>query len=304
MRLPLPNFLIGGASQSGTTFLASSIVQHPDVYLPTPVVPECHFFYKPWEFEKGLEYYSLQWFSGVDEESAIGEKSTSYLFGGELVAKRIAQVIPKVKLIFVLRNPIERTWSSYRFAVYQGLEQLSFREALSCEETRAASASGEMATIQPHSYIGRSLYSGQLRSYYKHFSRDQILVIKAETLDMDRSKLFQTIFQFLGVCADFAPGPAERFSTPDVVSPQEQARIRARLGDRATLFLSALRGGSDGMHLVQSHSEEKLLKELQENIRPNSTRMNEEDRAYLRDFFEQDSLELKHLVPFDTYDWA
>ena len=232
VHLSLPNFLIGGASQSGTTFLVSSIIQHPDVYLPTPMVPECHFFYKPWEFEKGLKYYSLQWFSSVDEESAIGEKSTSYLFGGELVAKRIVQIIPEVKLVFVLRNPIERTWSNYRFAVYQGLEQLSFKEALSHEETRAASMSGEWATIQPHSYVRRSLYSEQLRGYYKHFPRNKILVVKAEMLDIDRSKLFQTIFQFLGICADFIPGLTERFSTPDVVSPQEQARIRDPLAAR------------------------------------------------------------------------
>ena len=138
----LPNFIIGGAAQSGTTSLSSALVQHPDIYLPTPLVPECHYFYKPWEIEKGLEYYRRKWFSTVQEESAIGEKSTSYLFGGESIANRIARATPDIRLIFILRNPIERAWSNYKFTVFQGLEQLSFMEALLHEECRRSKAVG------------------------------------------------------------------------------------------------------------------------------------------------------------------
>ena len=74
-----PNFIIGGTAASGTSYLSATLVQHPQIYLPQEMRPEPHFFYKSWEYEKGLNYYFSKWFQNVpDKKIAIGERSSSY----------------------------------------------------------------------------------------------------------------------------------------------------------------------------------------------------------------------------------
>src|SRR3546814_16352010 len=87
--LRLPNLLIGGAAQSGTSFIAISIAQHPDISMPTRTVPEPHFFLKSWEYPKGLDVYSQNWFASATAEAAVGEKSLPYLLGGRTITKWI-----------------------------------------------------------------------------------------------------------------------------------------------------------------------------------------------------------------------
>ena len=150
-----PNFIIGGTAAGGTSFLSAILVQHPEIYLPVEMRPEPHYFYKSWEYKKGLDYYLERWFKNVPETAiAVGERSSSYLFGGESVAKKIAAVYPNMKFIFTLRNPIERTWANYRYTVLQGLEKYSFEEALANEKKRVEEQSGIWAEIQPYNYTG------------------------------------------------------------------------------------------------------------------------------------------------------
>ena len=99
----LPNFLIAGAAASGTSFLSSILMQHTDIYLPKEMRPEPHFFYYSDKYAHGIEWYKKKWFSDVKKQSAIGERSSSYL--SQRKRKRISQNLPNIKLIFVLRNP-------------------------------------------------------------------------------------------------------------------------------------------------------------------------------------------------------
>src|SRR5436305_13662497 len=103
----LPNFLIIGAARSGTTTLYTHLKRHPDIYLPPRKRPEPHFFYKSAEYERGIGYYEERYFSACRNESAIGEASTSYVFG-PTVPGRIRAALPDIKAICLLRNPVER----------------------------------------------------------------------------------------------------------------------------------------------------------------------------------------------------
>ena len=174
----LPNFIIGGTSAGGTSFLSSAIIQHPEIYLPLKMRPEPHYFYKSWEYKRPLSYYKKKYFSNVKNEIAIGERSSSYLFGGLKNAKRIIKSIPGVKLIFTVRNPIERAYANYRYTALQGLESMSFDEALRNERERILSQDGIWSEIQPFNYTGRGLYCEQLEDYLKVFEGDKILIIK------------------------------------------------------------------------------------------------------------------------------
>lgn len=119
--------------------------------------------------EKGLDYYLSRWFSDVPSSAiAIGERSSSYLFGGRQVAEKIANAYPQMKFVFTLRNPIERTWANYRYTVLQGLEDL-VDEALKNETRRVNEQSGIWAEIQPYNYTGRGWYASQLKQYLEFF---------------------------------------------------------------------------------------------------------------------------------------
>jgi hypothetical protein len=78
----------------------------------------------------------------VKNQQAIGERS-SLLLPSDFAAKRLKASFPNIKLIFCLRNPIERTWGNYRFSVLEGLKDLSFEKALDCEIKRISEASGK-----------------------------------------------------------------------------------------------------------------------------------------------------------------
>lgn len=111
----LPNFIIPEAQKSGTTALRIYLAQHPEVYI---VNKEIHFFNK--NFDKGIEWYE-QFFKAWKGEKAIGEKTPDYLYDGH-TPQRIYEVTPDVKLIFVLRNPIDKAYFHYWYNVRVGLE--------------------------------------------------------------------------------------------------------------------------------------------------------------------------------------
>ncbi len=108
----LPEFIIGGAPRSGTTWLYELLDRHPDVHMAKPVKPEPKFFLRDDEYGKGLEYYANRWFADVEDGKIAGEKSTDYLESPSAAA-RIARDLPHVKLIFVLREPVARAYSNY-----------------------------------------------------------------------------------------------------------------------------------------------------------------------------------------------
>lgn len=298
----LPNFLIGGAAAAGTNFLTASIIQHPDVYLPEKMFPEVHFFYKSWEYEKGIEYYETTWFSKVRNEKAIGERSSSYLFGGPEVAGKIKALLPDVKLIFTLRNPIERTWANYRFTVLAGLEDLRFEDALRKEKERVAMQTGIWAEIQPHNYTGRGLYAKQLKDYLHIFPKENILLIKSEEMGHEPMETFRKVFDFLEVDRNFSPCIPPNYTSLSVKDPALQMRCREYFKDRFDLIIEAVRENEDPLIHLQPGEEEKF-NAFVDNLKGVKEKMSEEARDYLRDFFRDDMKELKELVEFSIEDW-
>ena len=145
--MSMPNFLIIGAAKSGTTSLYAYLEQHPQAYLSPKKEPE-FFSYEGREVDfngpKGEEqanhgikqhitanieeYRAL--FRGASDEKAIGEASTMYLYSPQ-APSRIKHYIPKVKLIAIFRNPVDRAYSTFSYLTLQGREPLSeFSQAL------------------------------------------------------------------------------------------------------------------------------------------------------------------------------
>jgi hypothetical protein len=239
----LPNFLIIGAARCGTTTLYEYLQEHPDIYLPKSKRPEPHFFLKEKEYKKTIHYYSQKYFSDVQEQKAIGEASTSYICH-EFVAERIQNHLPDVKLIVMLRHPVERAYSNYWHTVKSGLETVSFEEAVLTERGRlAAITDPTWLEIEPFAYVKRGFYYKQLKTYLQYFARSQILVLLLDDLERTPLNTMSSVYDFLGVDNSFLPsslGRIDNRSTPEGV--EISCEIRSLLIDQYKNDLEKLEG--------------------------------------------------------------
>ncbi len=300
-----PNFLIGGTAAAGTSFLSAILVQHPEIYLPRKMRPEPHFFYKSWEFEKGLNAYLENWFDKVPSESiAVGERSSSYLFGGSEVAKKIATYYPNMRFVFTLRNPVERTWANYRYTVLEGLETLDFEEALLSENQRILEQQGIWAEIQPYNYTGRGYYARQLQCFFDLFPAENILILKSEDLAADTDRNLSRIYDFLRL-----ETKQSRYVRPpnhtsvNVLNASVQAELREQLAEKFDEAVEAVRQQLDFRELNFSVNEYHLLNKLQNNLTASKIEMPTWAKKYLTNLFKEDMADLRNLVDFDISDW-
>lgn len=194
----LPDFIIGGAPRSGTTWLTATLELHPDIWFAKPLRPEPKFFLVDEVYALGLDSYAERWFAGAPPVRAVGEKSTNYLESAKAAA-RIAEDLPDVKLVFVLREPAARAESNYRWSVMNGMESEDFATALILEEEREAHVPRHLRFARPHAYFSRGRYAQMLRPYLDRFPRDQILVRRFEDLVGDPGPTIAAVHRFLGV---------------------------------------------------------------------------------------------------------
>lgn len=300
----LPNFLICGVAQGGTSFLAASLTQHPDVFMPVRSVPEPHFFLKSWEYKRGIESYQEEWFSEATQQKAIGEKSSSYIFGGTIVAKRILKCLSDVRLLVMLRDPTDRAWAHYRFSALNGIENLSFGEAVRREPERMAQQVGRWAEIQPFCYVGRGMYARQLGEFLKVFPRENLFVVKSETFRNDPATAFSEIFQFIGVDEDFVPQKVPSFKSLDVRDASLQYECREIFGDRLGVIVRAVRMNEDPSVYARSKTEAVVLERMVANLSYDEPEIDASTRTLLRDIFREDLEELQNMVSFPIDDWA
>jgi hypothetical protein len=200
-----PNFFIVGAARSGTTSLDFYLSQHPEIYI-TPR-KETHFFARdflpPSYTGPGDERMNqllirdedqyMQLFADAAEAKAVGEASAFYLcYPGS--AERIAQAIPRAKIIIILREPVDRIHSAYMFLVRDSRETLGFKEGLARETERKAKDFEPMWW-----YRELSQYYSQVKHYLDVFGTQQVKVVLYEEFFAQPGKILPEIFAFLGV---------------------------------------------------------------------------------------------------------
>jgi len=151
----LPDFVIVGAMRSGTTSLCRYLSEHPRIFVHPD--KELHFFDLNWE--KGHEWYESK-FAAAPPDQLAGEATPIYMYLADTV-ERMASLIPRAKLVAVLRNPVDRAYSHYWQSRRRDHEPLSFAEAMEAEGARLATG-GEYAH-RYHSYLDRGRYLSQLQ---------------------------------------------------------------------------------------------------------------------------------------------
>ena len=213
----LPNFLIIGAAKAGTTALHEYLQQHPQIYM-TPT-KETNFFAFAGEDlnfqgpkDEALKDFSITdldtyqaEFAEVTNEKAIGEACPSYLYYPQ-AASRIKHYLPDVRLIVILRNPVDRAYANFLHTVRDDREPYrNFALALQ-EEPNRIDNNWEWFWH----YIQVGFYGKQLKHYYETFAPSQIKIYLYEDLKENAIALLQDIFCWLEVENTFVPDMALR----------------------------------------------------------------------------------------------
>ena len=178
----LPNFLIIGAMKAGTTTLYNHLRLHPDVFMPALKEPEFFVAEKSWR--RGLGWYASL-FADADGQSVVGEASTSYTKCTEFegVPARIKSVIPDVRMVYLIRHPLQRIESMYEHMVITGREKRPLDEAV----------------LSDQKYLGPSLYGRNLSLYLKHFAPEQILTLFTDDLTGNLPGTLHRLTDFLSL---------------------------------------------------------------------------------------------------------
>jgi hypothetical protein len=180
--IALPNLIVIGAMKSGTSSLHYYLDAHPDIAMAR--VKELNFFSLDRIWAKGIDWYAKQF----DPGSRIrGESSPSYSKFPHVpaVPERMATIVPDAKLIYLVRDPIDRAVSHYLHVSESGRDDRKLNEALS--------------QFERNPYLDCSSYSMQLDRYLGYFPPSRILVVQSEALKTGREETLRRIFRFLSV---------------------------------------------------------------------------------------------------------
>jgi hypothetical protein len=199
----LPDVLVIGTIKGGTSALYHYLRHHPQVAASRE--KELNFFLEPGilppdprGFDRGGWNLGVGWYRRwfQSDRPICCEASPNYSLGthAERVAERIATVVPRARLVYLVRNPLDRLRSHYLMTLKRpGSEPLSFSDYLTRSDA-----------------IATSCYGAVVESYLRHVSRDRILVLESAALDVHRRESLSAIFRFMGVAADFWCSEFER----------------------------------------------------------------------------------------------
>ena len=229
-----PHFLGIGTQKGGTTTLYQLLKPHPDVYLPEN--KEVHYFTK--HYGQGEAWY-LEHFAAAKPGQLRGEITPYYLFH-EAAPERIHALRRTMRLIALLRDPVERSLSQYFHSRRLGLEELPLEQALEAEATRLAGSEavirrpgGTHTSHQEHSYVARSRYELQLQRYFKLFGRRNVLVLRSEDLFEQPQACLDALSGFLGIepfAADVAvPRANSGAGEANTVDPRLRRQLQEQL---------------------------------------------------------------------------
>lgn len=294
----LPNFIIIGAAKSGTTSLYNYLKQHPSIYLsPTK---ETNFFatnfvdghptFKELDFTleqakklnfpiTSLEAYQ-QLFDNVSfDETARGEVSPLYL-NSFIAAEKIKFHIPNIKLIAILRNPIDRAYSGYQMQLRQTDENRSFASNLNRDEI----------------YIRSGFYYKQIKRFYDVFDRNQIKILLFENFKQNPLKSTQEIFDFLEVDNTFVPDLSTRFNQGGV--PKNKSVYDFVFNSRLSMILQ-----TNIKLFIPTEARRKLATTLYSSLLSKPKALNPETRETLKAIYKEDILKLEKLIHQEVKQW-
>lgn len=289
------DFIGIGVQKSATTWIARCLEEHPEVHFSKcpygdnesnffNYSKELHFFNNDVRYEKDYQWYHSKFEFGSWKS---GEYSTLY-FPNPKVSERIYRYNPDIKLLLSLRNPIDRAFSGYQFAVMGGLispNQVSFRDALKDDPQ----------------LIKQGKYATHLERYLDFFDLNQIHIMFYDEIKLQPEKTLLELYEFLGINTSFKPSilnkkvnVSQSFRYPKInnLIKFTSRTIRSIAGDRVAEKIKATKV----LAIIQKYNN------LESNlsIKPS---LSKDDRKYLYDIFFEEMERLKILLGRDIPGW-
>ena len=208
-----PDFIIIGAGRAGTTALYSYLIQHPKI-IPAYTnnnedVADLHFF--EYMISDNLKWYKSHFpisFSKSQKKHFItGEFTSTYMYHPD-VPKRISNLLPKIKLIVILRNPIDKAYATYQQQFRFGEITTTFEETINAEFRRMSlnkdspklnSKNRDFENFVAHNIIRHGSYVNYLETWFEIFDKNQILILNSEDLKNSTKETLNQVFHFLNI---------------------------------------------------------------------------------------------------------
>ena len=282
------DFMCVGVQKAGTTTLHDILNQHPDLCLP--LKKETHFFSNSELFRKGLDHYFDNYFEKA-EHQLYGEIDPEYSYENS-AAERIYNSFGQIKILFILRNPIDRAYSQYLMTKRRGLEELSFMDALREEKERLSDGESRFH----HSYLSRGYYSGQLANYEKYFEAHNIKVILFEEFIKNTEKHVQQISNFIAL-------PKFQFITDRVSNPASEPRIK---GIQKFIYSKSKFKNLIGKLIVSKDIKRKMMQAVE---RQNLKKIDKEElpeeirKSVYEEYYHSEIEELERKLKLDLSIW-
>ena len=303
-RAPRPDFLIIGAPKAGTTALHNALARHPEVFMSNPKEPKyflCDQAPPPHWRGPGDKHSQQEWiwrrsdydalFASAPESSARGESTPFYLWSAG-AHRRIAETLPDVKLIAVVRDPIDRAYSNWMHLWCDGLEPISdFAEAFACEQDRIHAG---YAPFWRYRELG--LYGEQLQHLHQYVDPERVLVMRYRELIDDPRAAVDRASSFLGL------------STGHVCEiPSDNARVYVEPSWRTQMLGPVVRGaawlGQFAPPQVWRRAAPPLIRRLRGSGEAHRPLLSPEQRSSMIDFFAEDIALLTQVTGQDFSQW-
>jgi hypothetical protein len=198
------HLLVIGAQRCGTTYLQSLLNSHPDITMARPARPEPKVFCDAEVSARGARWYRETYFAHASSEHLLGEKSTSYLEDAAAPA-RAAAMLGEPHIVVMLRDPVKRAVSNWRFSTKNGLETRPLETALRENLTQEMPWDPETTSVSPFAYLERGRYMDYLTPWMATFPNTMHVLVLEELVE--DVAVMERLWKDIGVDAGAAPEP-------------------------------------------------------------------------------------------------
>lgn len=275
----LPNFILAGAPKAGSSTFFEIIRQHPEIYMSEVKEP----FFFDFNYQKGISWYE-DFFKSHQGEKMIGEATVWYMRWPS-VPQRIHQIIPNVKLLFILRNPIERAFSNYLMDLQGGhyTPDQTFGYVIRNEK--------QVPNLN-RTIVSAGFYYEHLQRFEQYFDRSQMLVMLYDELKRDLRSVERRVYEFLGVDPRFQAKLARDYMVGSFLRNSELLSLASKSLPPFKLLWKNSR-----------HFRSLFYKSFNSYAKRKRNVMSEPDRNYLRGVYAEPNRLLAEYLGCDLSHW-
>lgn len=286
--------MIIGAQKAGTTSLLRYLGEHPNCV--SHQQKEFSYFTDPLEYKEGIKFSFSKFFPQFNNNKNLKIicKNAS-LYADEKALLRLKKNNPQCKLILILRNPVERTYSSYLMEKNYGSVNFEFSELPQLITKHKDNDESWGFNF----FLNYGLYANYLKIIYNHFPKEQVHILLYRDIKNDALKACKDIFRFIGVPENFAPNVSIKHNVTKKTRSSSYASLTKRLLQNESSLKKILK------FFIPAHKT-YVYGELLRNVNITEERyepMNKEVRNYLVEFFRPYNKELEKMIGRDLSDW-